>query len=786
MRYAIVISIIFLISEISFGLDDEQVADGFCDCTDKSEVADYDNDGDIEIGWHVEGTFEFHEIQIDCAGDDDYILMAPGQYTNYEGQHLNTIYAIHRCSGNFIRDPAYPDDEYHEVWISAPSWSPLGGRINGLNFSNTLIFCGIIENCHFSIDEIGIDTSAGTIIKNCTFEGDGSSIGVKIENSMMTTSYELRDCIFTPLARAISIDTGDSAGTVRIIDCDIYNCINGAINSTGYHNLEIRGCRLEENETFYDGVNAAGISILNPFPQSIMNVSISDCEIINNSNNQYLAGSGGIWIQSNCPSDSINISRCNFIGNMGNYGGAIGSQMTAPASLILDDCKITGNWSESMGGGIWAQNPILLRDCQLENNISVSGGGFWGDYIDAENCIIRGNQANEGDGGGISGYNGCRLVNCVITQNTAYSTGGISCFGGTNSQIINCTITNNASLTYGDGGAYLNLTGLTIANTLFWGNTAVSGRNQINSSWNQTTIYNSDIQGTNINSGYVVEDSDYVRIGINGNGNKDEDPKLLDDYHLGEDSTCINSGNNNFSSTYDIDDEPRIAEDIIDIGADEVQHSPLAWWKLDDGTGITALDSMGNLNGQLNNGPIWTNGILDGGLSLDGTNDYVNIADDPSLRFIETDSFTISFWAKPVSTGELVCKMRTGEQYGIFGYEVQWYAEYGAFIFYAEESGNYYTGTGTAYMAAPAGSWYFVTCVYDNRAMRIYLNGEFQNDCYFASENATTPPDHSLTIGVRSYDSTLESYFGGIIDDVRVYRSALTADEIEQLYLAGN
>ena len=50
------------------------------------------------------------------------------------------------------------------------------------------------------------------------------------------------------------------------------------------------------------------------------------------------------------------------------------------------------------------------------------------------------------------------------------------------------------------------------------------------------------------------------------------------------------------------------------------------WWKLDDASGTTAVDSSGNSNtGTLTNGPTWTTGTIDGGLSLDNSNDYVNI-----------------------------------------------------------------------------------------------------------------------------------------------------------------
>ncbi|MBI3415695.1 MAG: hypothetical protein HY043_10335, partial [Verrucomicrobia bacterium] len=43
----------------------------------------------------------------------------------------------------------------------------------------------------------------------------------------------------------------------------------------------------------------------------------------------------------------------------------------------------------------------------------------------------------------------------------------------------------------------------------------------------------------------------------------------------------------------------------------------VGYWKLDDGSGLSAVDSSGNGNtGTLVNGPTWTTGQFGGGLSL--------------------------------------------------------------------------------------------------------------------------------------------------------------------------
>ena len=157
------------------------------------------------------------------------------------------------------------------------------------------------------------------------------------------------------------------------------------------------------------------------------------------------------------------------------------------------------------------------------------------------------------------------------------------------------------------------------------------------------------------------------------------------------------------------------------------------------------------------------------------------------MRFSQSDSFTISFWAKPVSSyGCVISKMQGTDTGGIFGYMVYWDPSKDTFLFMAERSG---TGTTTLYTfdnSAPADSWYFVTAVYDNKNMKIYLNGLLHNTGTFGYDTGSTTPDQDLSIGVQRVGaSTIRHYFDGSVDDVRIYNSALTAGAVNQLYNAG-
>ena len=210
----------------------------------------------------------------------------------------------------------------------------------------------------------------------------------------------------------------------------------------------------------------------------------------------------------------------------------------------------------------------------------------------------------------------------------------------------------------------------------------------------------------------------------------------------------------------------------------------VAYWKFDEHSGTTATDSLGKNNGTVH-GAEWTTGLFGSALSFDGKDDYVEVPDNASLRFMQSSSFTISFWAMPVSRGYIVCKMRGGGRRNVFGYQTAWSPKVMAFWFAPEASWKAATSVSTGRDSAPAGSWHHVAGVYADKDIKIYLNGELRDNKTFALETGSTTPDKNLVIGARSYDSTITSYFGGKIDDVRIYDGALSDAEIWALCESG-
>ena len=78
----------------------------------------------------------------------------------------------------------------------------------------------------------------------------------------------------------------------------------------------------------------------------------------------------------------------------------------------------------------------------------------------------------------------------------------------------------------------------------------------------------------------------------------------------------------------------------------------IAHWKLDETSGTTAVDSEGGHDGTLVNGPVWTAGQDNGALSIDGSNDYVDLTSDAEIDDVFDGGATVMAWIFPTGWGE--------------------------------------------------------------------------------------------------------------------------------------
>ena len=216
----------------------------------------------------------------------------------------------------------------------------------------------------------------------------------------------------------------------------------------------------------------------------------------------------------------------------------------------------------------------------------------------------------------------------------------------------------------------------------------------------------------------------------------------------------------------------------------------VCWLKLDETSGTTANDSSGYGNhGTLVNGFTFSansaTGVIGGGLSLDGTNDYLHCGDGASLNL--TGDLTLSCWVKPTVSSNnqkdyaaLMSKAGGGAvgNVGVGGYALLVHA--GNTIYGITGGHNAYSASGPFLLAE---TWYHIAYTHSSITGRIlYINGieSVKNTSHLAVPQVASSGNN---FQVGRYRNNNAQYFNGVFDEVRVYNKCLSPSEIHALYL---
>jgi hypothetical protein len=198
---------------------------------------------------------------------------------------------------------------------------------------------------------------------------------------------------------------------------------------------------------------------------------------------------------------------------------------------------------------------------------------------------------------------------------------------------------------------------------------------------------------------------------------------------------------------------------------------PVAAFGFEEGAGTVAGDASGHANHATLRGPRWTtSGRFGRGLTLDGIDDWVTVADGASLDL--TRGMTLEAWVRPARlSGWRTVLLKEGG--GALAYALYAHDNAPRPSAYARLSGqtSSHGAFGTAQL--PLNTWTHLAATYDNATLRLYVNGlEVHRQALTGSMVTTTG---ALRIGGNSLWG---EYFEGTLDEVRVYARALSAAEI--------
>jgi hypothetical protein len=205
----------------------------------------------------------------------------------------------------------------------------------------------------------------------------------------------------------------------------------------------------------------------------------------------------------------------------------------------------------------------------------------------------------------------------------------------------------------------------------------------------------------------------------------------------------------------------------------------ISLWEFDEGNGTTAHDSVSKNHGTIN-GATWTTGQIDGALSFDGVNDYVDMAD--TVKDYLGTNYTVSAWIKAdtISNNKAILSYRhSTEGNPVLFFLGQYYTN----VDFAVRDNSHNLAQPSFMDAITANTWYHVAGVREGNNVNVYVNGVSGNP---VSETLGAISPDNLKIGANQWGGNpVSNHFDGAIDDVRIYNRALTAGEILELYQDG-
>ena len=205
-------------------------------------------------------------------------------------------------------------------------------------------------------------------------------------------------------------------------------------------------------------------------------------------------------------------------------------------------------------------------------------------------------------------------------------------------------------------------------------------------------------------------------------------------------------------------------------------------WHFDEGVGNNVKDSSGNGKDGIIKQAIWIEGKFGKALSFDGVDDYIELPN--TTEYNSPSGITYEAWIKlsefPPS-GKQGWAVSYADSIGVndiaLGYDNGHLGNGFYFSADAIDNRNYLHGS-----IGELNRWYHLVGVsdYQNNKLFLYVNGVLEKSAAISGKIITRQMEANIGIGHKYWFP-----FQGTIDEVRIYRRALSPAEIKDNYEAG-
>lgn len=219
----------------------------------------------------------------------------------------------------------------------------------------------------------------------------------------------------------------------------------------------------------------------------------------------------------------------------------------------------------------------------------------------------------------------------------------------------------------------------------------------------------------------------------------------------------------------------------------------IGYWPFNEGSGTVILDQSGSgFNGTIQGNPQRTSGVSGNALSFDGIDDFAVITHNGALNFdIRTSDYSLCFWLKANKrTGEqTILQDRYNGSSGSVSYN---FTRYPGDANKALNSNTYFSDISSSAKNYQIGSsfdnvygeWHFYVVTYSVASgKKIYVDGQLVASVappgvFGDSKNST----NAVTVAAGNYDIGTQNFYGGGMDELRIYNRSLSLSEVGMLY----
>lgn len=219
--------------------------------------------------------------------------------------------------------------------------------------------------------------------------------------------------------------------------------------------------------------------------------------------------------------------------------------------------------------------------------------------------------------------------------------------------------------------------------------------------------------------------------------------------------------------------------------ASNTHFNPIAYYYLDEASGTTAYDALGNYNGTNNGATVNQAGKIGKAYSFDGSNDVITLGSASNFIDSYNEPFTYCAWTYRTAS---VTAYPDRAAVGVDSISANHY-----------QSSLGVTATNLLQIAIckrmvacnvaksgtiDANTWVHVCGTFDGTAnangIKLYINGNYISGAQY-TQGATTNSDDNMYIGSGAIGAS-SAFFPGNIDEVGIWDKALTSEQVYQLY----